>query len=51
MCHKHIFWGGALVAFGAGLLIGLWLEGGFFCHCFSLALIIAGGCMCRRKRS
>lgn len=49
MCRKNHLWGGLLTAFGVGLLIGIWLEGGFFCHIFSLAMIIAGGLICKSR--
>ena len=49
MCRKNQLWGCMLMAFGLGVLVGLWLEGGFFCHCFGFAGIIAGACMCRKR--
>ena len=49
MCRKNQLWGCALAAFGLGLLIGLWLDGGFLCHCFSIGVIIVGGCMCKQR--
>ncbi|MBR4109226.1 MAG: hypothetical protein IKK41_02775 [Oscillospiraceae bacterium] len=49
MCHKNVLWGCLFVAFGLGMLVGLCLEGGFFCHVFSLILIAAGGCICKRR--
>ncbi len=49
MCRKNLLWGGILIAFGAGILVGLCLEGGFFCHLFSVALIIVGGCVCKSR--
>jgi hypothetical protein len=30
------------LAFGLGILVGLWLEGGFIAHCLGFGLIILG---------
>ncbi len=48
MCRRNQLWGWLLMAFGFGLLLGLWLEGGFFCHCFGFGSMIVGFCICRR---
>ncbi len=42
MCRYKQLWGFAAGAFGFGILIGTWLEGGFLCCCFGVGLIIAG---------
>ena len=50
MCRYHQFWGFGLSAFGVGVLIGLWLDNGFFCGCFGVMLILLGvGIMKSRK--
>ena len=49
MCRQYLVLGWALVALGAGLLIGNWTEGGFLFHCFGFALVI-GGILLLRKR-
>lgn len=41
--RKWRHWGWLMVAFGAGLLIGQWAEGGFLFHCFGIGLIAFGG--------
>lgn len=42
MCRKSKLWGCALAAFGAGLLIGCWVESGFLFHCLGFGLVIIG---------
>ena len=42
MCRKTRLWGCALAAFGAGLLIGSWVEGGFLFCCLAFGLICVG---------
>ena len=42
MCRYHQLWGGLLLAFGLGVLIGMWIEGGFVAHCFGFGLIFIG---------
>ncbi len=49
MCRRELLCGFMLLAFGLGMLIGIWLEGGFLCHCVALGFVVAGGCICRRK--
>lgn len=49
MCRQNQLLGCALMAFGLGVLIGLWLEGGFFCSCIGFGLLIFGFCVLRRK--
>ena len=31
-----------MAAFGLGLLVGMWIEGGFLSHCFGLCLFVLG---------
>lgn len=41
--------GCAVLAFGIGLLIGLWVESAFWGHCFCIGfLLIGGNLLCRR---
>jgi len=42
MCRYKQLWGLVSIAFGLGLLIGMWLEGGFIAHCFGFGLILLG---------
>ena len=48
MCRKNQLWGCVLMAFGLGILVGTWLDGGFLCHCFCVAVIAIGGSMCKK---
>ncbi len=50
MCRHNQLWGCVLLAFGAGVLVGLWLEGGFLAHCFGFGLICLGCGMVRRNK-
>lgn len=49
MCRQNQLWGCALLAFGAGVLIGIWIESGFLAHCFGIALIVLGIGVARKK--
>ena len=49
MCRYYQLWGCIILSFGLGILIGMWLEGGFFAHCFGFGLILVG-CSMGRKR-
>ena len=49
MCRRNQIIGCAALAFGIGLLIGIWIEGGFWGHCIGFVLIGAG-CSLLRKR-
>lgn len=49
MCRQNQLWGCALIAFGLGVLVGLWLEGGFFSHCFGFGVIFFGFSMLHRR--
>ena len=49
MCRRNHLCGCALIAFGLGVLIGSFLESGFFC--FVMAVVIMGlGCWCMGKK-
>ena len=49
MCRHNQLWASIMIAFGVGLLIGLWLNGGFFSHCFGLIMIFCGCGVFRRR--
>ena len=49
MCRQNLLWGCALLAFGLGFLIGVWVEGGFLAHCFGLGMILLGFGFLRKK--
>ena len=49
MCRHNQLWGCVLLAFGLGVLIGLWIESGFLAHCFGFSLIILGCGVVRKK--
>lgn len=42
MCRRNHICGCALVAFGSGLLVGLFLESGFLCAVIGLGLTALG---------
>ena len=48
MCRQNQLWGIALLAFGGGILLGTWLEGGFFTLCFALGMCVVGFGFLRR---
>ena len=48
MCRQNLLWGAAVLAFGLGILIGTWLESGFFCHLVGFAMIALGVGVIRR---
>lgn len=49
MSRHNQLCGCALMAFGLGVIVGMLLEGGFFCSCFGLGTLILGFCIMRRK--
>ena len=49
MCRQNQLWGFLFMAFGLGLLIGLWIEAGFLAHCFGFGLIVCGCSVIRKK--
>ena len=49
MCRQNQLWGCMLLAFGLGMLVGLWIEGGFIAHCFGFGFIILGLSVGRKK--
>lgn len=50
MCRRNQLWGWILVAFGAGLLLGIWLESGFFVCCLGLGAVALGVLTISKKR-
>lgn len=42
MCRFHQLWACIMIAFGFGVWVGLWLEGGVFCFGFGLVMILIG---------
>jgi len=49
MCRHNVLLGFILAAFGAGLLIGKWVGGGFLFHCLCLGLVFGGLFLLRKK--
>lgn len=49
MCRQNQLWGLLTIAFGLGILVGLWLESGFFPYCIALGLLFLGYNIVRRK--
>lgn len=49
MCRRNQLLGCILLALGLGLLIGLWIDGGFLAHCCGFGFIIFG-CSLAGKR-
>ena len=48
MCRQNQMWGAAVLAFGFGILVGTWLQSGFFCHLAGFGLIGLGFAVLRR---
>ena len=48
MCRQNLLYGGCLLAFGLGMLIGTWLTSGIVCHFFGFGMILLGFCVIRR---
>lgn len=42
MCRRSILLGIGLIAFGAGMLVGCWLESEFMRYCIGLGVIAVG---------
>jgi len=49
MFRQNQLFGCGISAFGFGLLIGMWLDGGFFAHVFGILFIVAGCALLRKK--
>lgn len=49
MCRQNLLYGGCLLAFGLGVLIGTWLKSGLVCHLFGIGLIFLGFCVLRKR--
>ena len=48
MCRQNLLYGGCLLAFGLGVLLGAWMKSGFVCNLIGLGLIGLGVCVLRR---
>lgn len=48
MCRYHQLWGGVLIAFGIGVLTGIWLESNILCYFFSTAMVLIGLCVMKK---
>lgn len=42
MHRKKYMWGYLCPAFGLGLLVGMWIESGFWAHCIGFGLLFYG---------
>ena len=49
MCRTNLIVGFSLIAFGIGVLIGIWVKGGLLSYCFGLGLVGVGYCFLRKK--
>lgn len=49
MLRRNQLLGIAALAFGVGLLLGIWIEGGFLAHCFGFGVVIVGCCLLKKK--
>lgn len=49
MCRRNQLFGGCLIAFGLGILIGLCLESGFICGCIGISGVTAGLFLLQQK--
>ena len=49
MCRRNHAWGLMLMAFGAGLLVGLSLKAGFWCYAGGLVIMGVGFSVMRQK--
>ena len=49
MCRRNHLCGGALIAFGFGLIVGMGLESGFFCFFVGIS-VMALGFWCLSKK-
>ena len=48
MCRQNHLYGGCVLAFGLGVLIGTWLESGLVCHLLGFGLIFLGFAVIRK---
>lgn len=49
MCKYNQLWGSILVAFSLGLLLGTWIDSGFWNHVLALGLIFGGLCVIKKR--
>ena len=48
MCRQNHLYGGCVLAFGLGVLLGGWMKTGFVCNLLGLGLIALGFCILRK---
>lgn len=48
MCRLHQLYGGILITFGIGVMIGMWLEACLWSYCLAIGLSILGIGILRR---
>ena len=48
MCRYHQLWGGILIAFGVGVLTGIWLDSNLLAYFFSAGLVLIGLCVIKK---
>jgi len=48
MRRQNLLWGGTVLAFGLGVLVGTWLKSGFVCHLVGIGLIFLGLSLMRK---
>lgn len=49
MCRRNLLLGVGLLSFGAGLLVGCWLDSEFLRYCVGLGLMAVGVLALQRK--
>ena len=49
MYRQNLLYGGCLLAFGLGILMGTWLKSGLICYLFAIGMIVLGFCILRRR--
>jgi hypothetical protein len=49
MCRQSVFWSCVEIAFGFGMLLGIWIGGGFLAHCVGFGLMGMGICGLMKK--
>lgn len=49
MCRRNQLFAFLLIAFGVGLLVGLWLTSGFVCGCLGVGSVVCGLLLIQKK--
>ena len=49
MCRQNEMYGGCLLAFGLGVLVGTWLTSSLLCHLFGIGMIFLGFYVLRKR--